>query len=143
MLRIALMVSVLLSVLACATTRADEKFRIANTKTTTSGKIANIVFSEVERQIIAEYFHKYGQSSGKKGKAKGKPRGLPPGIAKNLQRGKPLPPGIAKKHFPVGLIDILPPAPRGYERLIIGGKIILVEIATQIIRDVLVEAILN
>jgi len=143
MLRIALMISVLLSILACAPTRADDQYRVAGAGTSTSGKIANIVFSEVERQIIAEYFHTHGPKSGKKGKGKGKPRGLPPGIAKNLQRGKPLPPGIAKQHFPVGLIDMLPPAPRGYERLIVGGKIILVEIATQIIHDVLVEAILN
>ncbi|MCH8896462.1 MAG: hypothetical protein IH927_09400, partial [Proteobacteria bacterium] len=62
-------------------------------------------------------------------------------IAKNLQRGKPLPPGIAKQHFPVGLIDLLPPAPRGYERIIVGGKIILVEVATQIIRDVLIDVV--
>ncbi len=48
-----------------------------------------------------------------------------------------------KQHFPVGLIDMLPPAPRGYERLIVGGKIILVEIATQIIRDVLIEAVFD
>ena len=139
MLRVVLMVSVLLTLLACATTRADDKYTRADGRTSTAEKIASAVFSEVERQIIAEYFHKHGHSSGKKAKGKGKPRGLPPGIAKNLQRGKPLPPGIAKQHFPVGLIDLLPTAPRGFERIIVGGKIILVEVATQIIHDVLID----
>ena len=140
MLRVALMVSVL-SVLACAPTRADDKFTRVNSGPSSVERIANAVFSEVERQIIGEYFHKHGHSSGKKGK--GKPRGLPPGIAKNLQRGKPLPPGIAKQHFPVGLIDLLPPAPRGFERIIVGAKIILVEVATQIIHDVLVDVVFH
>ena len=141
MLRVVLMVSVLLTLLACATTRADDKYTRADGRTSTAEKIASAVFSEVERQIIAEYFHKHGHSSGKKAKGKGKPRGLPPGIAKNLQRGKPLPPGIAKQHFPLGLIDLLPTAPRGFERIIVGGKIILVEVATQIIRDVLIDVV--
>ncbi len=141
MLRITLMVSVLVSILACAPTRADDKYTRADSRTSTAEKIAIAVFSKVERQIIAEYFHKHGHSTGKKGKGKGKPRGLPPGIAKNLQRGKPMPPGIAKQHFPAGLIDLLPPAPRGYERIIAGGKVILVEVATQIIHDVLVDVV--
>lgn len=141
MLRVALTVSVLLTILACTTTRADDKYTRAHNRTSTAEKIAIAVFSEVERQIIAEYFHKHGHSSGKKGKGKGKSGGLPPGIAKNLQRGKPLPPGIAKQHFPAGLIDLLPPAPRGYERIIAGGKVILVEVATQIIHDVLVDVV--
>lgn len=141
MLRVALTVSVLLTILACTTTRADDKYTRSVNKTSTAEKIASAVFSEVERQIIAEYFHKHGHSSAKKGKGKGKPRGLPPGIAKNLQRGKPLPPGIAKQHFPVGLIDLLPTAPRGFERIVVGGKIILVEVATQIIHDVLIDVV--
>lgn len=141
MLRVVLMVSVLLTLLACATTRADDKYTRAGSRTSTAEKIASAVFSEIERQIIAEYFHKHGHSSAKKGKGKGKPRGLPPGIAKNLKRGKPLPPGIAKQHFPVGLIDLLPTAPRGFERIIVGGKIILVEVATQIIHDVLIDVV--
>jgi Ni/Co efflux regulator RcnB len=36
------------------------------------------------------------------------------------------------------------PAPHpGYERVIVDGKILLVEIATRIIHDVLTEAVLN
>ena len=68
---------------------------------------------------------------------------LPPGIAKNLQRGKPLPPGIAKQVLPSGLIAQLPPPPKGFERIEVAGKVLLVEIATQVIHDVLEDIILG
>ena len=68
---------------------------------------------------------------------------LPPGIAKNLQRGKPLPPGIAKRALPGDLRVQLPDVPDGFERVVVGGKILLVEIATQLIHDVLEDIILN
>ena len=61
---------------------------------------------------------------------------LPPGIQKNLQRGKPLPPGIAKKLDP-RLVGRLPDYP-GYEWRQVGRDLILVAVATGII-----EAILN
>ena len=60
---------------------------------------------------------------------------LPPGIQKNLARGKPLPPGIAKK------LDgrLLGQLPRydGYEWQQVGTDLILVTIATGIIYEVL------
>ena len=68
---------------------------------------------------------------------------LPPGIAKNLARGKPLPPGIAKQALPNDLLVRLPPVADGYERVIISGKILLVEIATQVVHDILVDVILD
>jgi hypothetical protein len=71
-----------------------------------------------------------------------KAKGLPPGIAKNLARGKPLPPGIAKQYLPTGLRDLLPP-PRGFERIIVDGKVLLVEIATRIVHDILTDIILH
>ncbi|NJD30600.1 MAG: hypothetical protein FIB04_01775 [Gammaproteobacteria bacterium] len=72
-------------------------------------------------------------------KPKGKP--LPPGIAKNLARGKPLPPGIARQQLPPDLVRQLPPVPSGYERVVVDGRVLLVDIATQIIHDVLMEAV--
>jgi len=57
----------------------------------------------------------------------------------NLQRGKPLPPGIAKQQLPDSLLRRLPPVPRGYERVVVDGKVLLIEIATQVIRDVLTD----
>jgi hypothetical protein len=38
---------------------------------------------------------------------------------------------------------VLPPVRDGHERIIVAGKILLVEIATQAVRDVLTEIILD
>lgn len=61
---------------------------------------------------------------------------LPPGIRKNLGRGKPLPPGIAKKAVPGPLLAQLPHHP-GYEWQVCGSDLVLVAVATAIIADVL------
>lgn len=103
-----------------------------------------VTFSDKEISSIRAYYNGYGASKHSKKKGKGKSRkSLPPGIAKNLQRGKPLPPGIAKQVLPAGLIEILPTVPHGYERIIVAGKILLVEVATQVIHDVLEDIILG
>ncbi len=61
---------------------------------------------------------------------------LPPGIAKNLLRGKPLPPGIAKVFLPVDLLSRLPVYP-GYEYLVVGRDVVLVDSTSLIIADIL------
>jgi hypothetical protein len=99
-----------------------------------------IRFSSNEISVIHDFFH--DNHVDKKGGKKGS-KPLPPGIAKNLERGKPLPPGIAKRSLPNDLLVRLPPVADGYERVVIAGKILLVEIATQVIHDVLVEALLD
>jgi hypothetical protein len=101
---------------------------------------AHIEFGAVEISIMQEYFHEHEYKNAHKKKGK---KSLPPGIAKNLGRGKPLPPGIAKQVLPAGLLDQLPPAPHGYERVIVDGKVLLVEIATQVIHDILEGIILG
>ena len=101
-----------------------------------------VEFSDDEIRIISAWYRDHGGSS-YQGGGKGKHKGLPPGIAKNLQRGKPLPPGIAKQHLPSGLVSALPAPPRGYERVIVDGRVLLVEIATQVIHDVLMDAVLR
>lgn len=63
-------------------------------------------------------------------------RPLPPGIAKNLARGKPLPPGIAKKSAPSRIVRELPTYP-DYEWKRCGTDLVLVQIATQIVAEVL------
>lgn len=63
-------------------------------------------------------------------------QGLPPGIAKNLGRGKPLPPGIAKRMVPQDMLFKLPEHP-GYEWRIAGQDLILVQIGSSIVADVL------
>ena len=65
---------------------------------------------------------------------------LPPGIRKNLARGKPLPPGIAKKVAPAGLRSRLR-VPDGYQIIEVGLDVLLVEIATSIVHDILMDAV--
>jgi hypothetical protein len=100
----------------------------------------SIHFSSKEVSVIHDFFRDYhvDKKGGKKGS---KP--LPPGIAKNLARGKPLPPGIAKRALPSDLLVRLPPVADGYERIIVAGKILLVEIATQVVHDILVDVLLD
>lgn len=101
-----------------------------------------VIFSKGEINVIASWYHDHHLPSSQ-GKGKNKSKGLPPGIAKNLARGKPLPPGIAKQVLPQGLIALLPPPPHGFERMIIDGKVLLVEVATHVIHDILVDVILH
>lgn len=105
----------------------------------------SVEFSDKEISTIRAYYRDHSSSNSNKGngkKGKGN-KSLPPGIAKNLQRGKALPPGIAKQALPGSLVGLLPPPPRGFERVEIDGKVLLVEIATQVIHDVLEDLILK
>lgn len=103
----------------------------------------SVGFSSDEIRIIRQHYDSLGGSGKSKGKGKNKAKGLPPGIAKNLARGKPLPPGIAKKHLPSDLLRVLPPVRHGHERIIVDGKILLVEIATQVVRDVITDIVFD
>ena len=67
-------------------------------------------------------------------------RPLPPGIARQLQRGKPLPPGIAKKQVGSGLVNYLPRID-GAEWLEVGTNLVLVEVGTQIVRQILTDVL--
>lgn len=99
-----------------------------------------VTFSSSEKAAIHAYYSDRNFDS--KLKRKGK-KSLPPGIAKNLARGKKLPPGIAKRKLPADLIDTLPDPRTGFERVIVDGRVLLVEIATQIVHDVLQDLILR
>lgn len=100
------------------------------------------VFSKNEIEIISTWYREHGSNSNR-AHGKKKQKGLPPGIARNLARGKALPPGIAKQHLPDGLIHALPAPPAGYERIVVDGKVLLVEIATRVVHDILVGAVLH
>ena len=103
----------------------------------------DINFSDGEVSLIRAYYrdHAGPHNGNNKGNKNGRNKGLPPGIQKNLQRGKQLPPGIAKQALPAGLISQLPPPPKGFERIELSGKVLLVEIATQVIHDVLEDIV--
>jgi hypothetical protein len=61
---------------------------------------------------------------------------LPPGIRKNLARGKPMPPGIQKTRMPDGFIGRLP-AYEGYRWDAAGTDLLLVQVASGVVADVL------
>ncbi|HTK98124.1 MAG TPA: anti-virulence regulator CigR family protein [Pseudomonadales bacterium] len=63
-------------------------------------------------------------------------KALPPGIAKNLARGKPLPPGIAKKAPRAEFVRQLPTY-SDYEWKRCGTDLVLVQVATQVVAEVL------
>jgi hypothetical protein len=86
---------------------------------------ATVGFSSGERQAISAYFttHTYA------------PEALPPGIVKKLARGKPLPPGIAKRSLPRDLVVELP-VRAGSEISIFGDRVVLLE-ASGLVVDIL------
>lgn len=82
----------------------------------------DVRFDDVRRIAIANRYTGY--------------ESLPPGIQMNLARGKPLPPGIAKKAVPEPLLQQLPVYP-GYEWGVYGTDLVLIGIASGIIQQVL------
>ncbi|MFT5780675.1 MAG: Ni/Co efflux regulator RcnB [Pseudomonas sp.] len=82
--------------------------------------------NDVERilRIFSDNSGQYGQIDS-----------LPPGIRKNLARGKPLPPGIAKKMNP-DFARQLPNYP-GYEWLQVGSDAALINITTGLVREIM------
>ena len=65
---------------------------------------------------------------------------LPPGIRRRVAAGKPLPPGIAKKAAPQELHSMVS-LPDGYRLMEVGLDVVLVEVATNVVHDVLMDAI--
>ncbi|MFD2263389.1 anti-virulence regulator CigR family protein [Lacibacterium aquatile] len=86
----------------------------------------DIRFGADEAKIITDYY---------RSQPAGKP--LPPGIAKNLARGKPLPPGIAKRYLPGDLLGRLPHRDDRYLRIVAGRDVLLIEVGSGLILDVL------
>ncbi len=89
--------------------------------------LVQMVFGERDREIIRDYCSQ-PSSNLPPGLAK---RGgqLPPGLEKHLRRNGQLPPGLQKKveRFPKELERRLPPLPRNYVRVFIGGRGLIVD----------------
>lgn len=111
-------------------------------------KLADVVFSEIEKRVIRDFFGIKGNEA-KKGKGKGKSKAkgdLPPGLAKRdtlppglemqLQRNGRLPPGLEKRSLPPELESRLKKR-AGYDRLIVNNDVMLVQRATGLIMDIL------
>ncbi|MDF1791569.1 MAG: anti-virulence regulator CigR family protein [Thalassobaculaceae bacterium] len=88
--------------------------------------LAGVLLSDADRRVITRYFQTHPQPA----------TSLPPGIAKNLARGKPLPPGIAKKAAPQDLSRQIS-IPSGYALETVGTDVVLIELGTRIVADVL------
>lgn len=101
------------------------------TATVTAG--VSVTLSTEQAAAVRAYLHAAPQPG------RGRNGGLPPGIAKNLARGKALPPGIAKTYLPGHIVTRLPSLPSGLDYIVVAGKLLLVEAATQVIRDVLLD----
>jgi len=94
--------------------------------------VINAVFSDQERDTIRRYFQMHPdqlQTLGAKGGGADSTgvivlgAQLPSGI---LQQARPLPQGLERA---------LPPAPRGYARVILFGKVLLVDVGAQVVHD--------
>lgn len=87
------------------------------------------LITAAERAIVGDYIDRNrGAFAGA--------QALPPGIARKVARGGALPPGIAKKSLPGGLLARLPERP-GQEWRVVGVDLLIVEIATGVVVDVL------
>jgi len=118
----------------------------AASRTADAGSL-EVSFSLKEKQVISSFYGGGGGGDqGGQGKGKGKKKkkgaggnqGIPPGLAR---KGGALPPGIAKRQLPNNLLSQLPPPPRGYERVIVDKDVLLVNIATQVVHDVLTHVL--
>ena len=115
--------------------------------------LAAIVFTEIERRIIEEFFGKDvgQQAEEKESKDKGKAQEMPPGLAqmdqlpaglqRHLEKYGTLPPGLEKRRLPGDLESLLPRARPGTERVIVDDDVFLIQKATGLVLDILLDAI--
>jgi hypothetical protein len=116
---------------APALAQSNGKGKSKQSGASTVGVSVGVVFSTAERSRILDFYQVHPVAGA---------RALPPGIRKNLARGKPLPPGIAKQVLPRDLEEALP-VRDGYHRVVVGLDVLLVEVATGVIHDVLMDVI--
>jgi len=142
-------ISLLALVGACSTYSSDSSTRStggpaveAGTSTRVSGTVSagpvSVTLSAEQSATVRAW---YGQTATGNGNGRGRGGALPPGIARNLERGKPLPPGIAKQYLPQNVLVQLPSPGTGLEYIVVAGKLLLVEAATQIVRQVLMDSL--
>ncbi len=120
--------------------------------------VADIVFTEIERRVMCDYFKvvscgsksllgegkkKHRGAIGSKEKTAMPPPGLakrdalPPGLERQYQRNGKLPPGLDKRRLPGDLVLLLPRRHKDFERVIVGNDVLLIAVATGIILDIL------
>lgn len=102
-----------------------------------------IVLTSQHRTLLRSYYAGGPGRGQGRGRGRGRGGGLPRGIAMNLERGKPLPPGIAMQVLPRELIVQLPALPSGLQYAVAAGKLLLIDVATHAVHDVLVDALFD
>jgi len=89
-------------------------------------------FDGRERAVIEGYYRAH---SPRMPADSAKQAALPAGQA--VERNGRLPSGTQKQPLPPALTRQLPPLPRGYERVLVGGDVVLLKVPTQIVIDVI------
>ncbi len=102
-------------------------------------KLLGTIISATERALIGDYVRKARSSS------QGLPPGLanrplPPGLQKHIDRTGRLPPGLEKRRLPGDLRALLP-IRSGQDFRVVGNDIVLIEIATELILDVMKDVL--
>lgn len=161
-MRLTILATALSLIAAAPAAIAQEHDKLRHTPAQTGhaerSEIADAVFTASERRVLCDYFRiiscgTANQLGDGKGKIKGKvgsrdktalpPPGLarhddlPPGLEKQYQRNGKLPPGLQKRQLPDDLRLLLPRRDANYERVIVGDDVVLVQIATGVILDLL------
>ncbi len=101
---------------------------------------ASVSITKADRELITGWFHN---------NLAGLPPGLAkreqlaPGLQKQLVKNGTLPPGLQKKvqPLPAALEHQLPPLPTGYQRVMVGASVVLMNQKSKLIVDVLYDAI--
>lgn len=93
-----------------------------------------VAFSDNDRRLIHNYYKKKHKKMRRGPRKKDR---LPPGLQKQLAgRGK-LPPGLQGRYLPYDLERRLSRLPRRYVRQRIGEDIVLIEVTTRVIVDII------
>lgn len=124
---VALMIAVFTSPLA-AQSRGKEKSE-RPTKSSAGEQSSVVIFHDTDRSAFRRYHRDHPVAI----------TDLPPGIRKRIARGRPLPPGIAKKQLSPGLIAIAPRLARGHSYLRVGRDVVVLDPAGLVV-DLLVDA---
>lgn len=115
---------------------ATSVFRPDTAPMTARGRVA--VFDADQERLIREWFRSgYNQRDLPPGLSRR--RALPPGLARHIEKNGTLPRGLERRIEPLprDLQDRLPRLDAGFERVILGGDVLLIEIGTSRILDLL------
>ncbi len=103
-------------------------------------RLLGTVISAVERALIGDYVRKAKTSGQGLPPGLAKRQRLPPGLQKHIDRTGRLPPGLEKRELPGDLRRLLP-YHKGRDYRVVGNDIVLIEIATELILDVMQGAL--